>query len=125
MTKSKFALITSGTASLEAALLGVPQIVCYKTNYLTYILAKLIIKVPYISLVNILLTDYIRNSSNVPVVKELIQKQLSKDNLLKEIDLLTKYSDKQITAYNELKKIIGIDKNPSKNISKFIYSSIT
>ena len=61
----------------------------------------------------------------MPVVKELIQKQLSKDNLLKEIDLLTKYSDKQITAYNELKKIIGIDKNPSKNISEFIYSSIT
>ena len=125
LTKSKFALITSGTASLEAALLGVPQIVCYKTNYLTYILAKLIIKVQYISLVNILLADYIRNSSNVPVVKELIQKQLSKDNLLKEIDLLTKYSDKQITAYKELKSIIKINKNPSKNISEFIYSSIT
>ena len=61
----------------------------------------------------------------MPVVKELIQKQLSKDNLLKEIYLLTKYSDKQIIAYKELKSIIKINKNPSKNISEFIYSSIT
>ena len=52
---STAALVTSGTATLETALLGIPQLVCYKTQWLTYFIAKQIIKLPYISLVNLIL----------------------------------------------------------------------
>jgi lipid-A-disaccharide synthase len=64
-----FVITCSGTATLENALLGLPMSVVYKTGWITYHIAKLIIRVPYISLVNIL--------QNKEVVKEFIQKNLS------------------------------------------------
>ena len=60
-----FLLACSGTATLENALLGVPMVVAYKLFWPTYQIAKMVIKVPYISLVNLL--------SKKPLVKELIQ----------------------------------------------------
>lgn len=67
LSRAKAALVTSGTATLETALFGVPQIVCYKAGNLSYQIAKRLIKVPYISLVNLIL--------NQPLVTELIQGQ--------------------------------------------------
>src|SRR5690606_26027513 len=55
LKQAKAALVTSGTATLETALFGVPQIVCYKANKISYFLAKKLIKVKYISLVNLIL----------------------------------------------------------------------
>ncbi|MDR1684144.1 MAG: lipid-A-disaccharide synthase [Elusimicrobiota bacterium] len=72
-----FVVTCSGTATLECALLGLPMIVVYKTNWITYQIAKLIIKVPYISLVNIL--------SKKQVVKELIQKDAAVAAVAKEV----------------------------------------
>lgn len=74
------ALVTSGTATLQVALHQVPQVVCYKTDPLLYNIAKRIIKVDYISIVNIVL--------NRPFLKELIQKDCNVDNLFKEIYVL-------------------------------------
>ncbi len=88
------ALVTSGTATLEVALFKVPQIVCYKTDWFTYIVAKLILRVRYISLVNILL--------NKNVVKELIQYNLNKNNLISEIDYLLNDKSVLIADYNNL-----------------------
>ncbi|RMG82266.1 MAG: lipid-A-disaccharide synthase, partial [Bacteroidetes bacterium] len=75
---SEAALVTSGTATLETALFKVPQVVCYKANDISVFLAKKLINIKYISLVNLIM--------NTEVVKELIQKDLTKENLKKELD---------------------------------------
>ena len=66
---AKAALVTSGTATLETALFGVPEIVCYKGSNISYQIAKRLIRVKYISLVNLIM--------NKLVVKELIQNELT------------------------------------------------
>jgi lipid-A-disaccharide synthase len=72
------ALVTSGTATLETALLGVPQVVCYKGNWISYQIAKRLITLEYISLVNLIM--------NRQVVTELIQDDLNSKNLARELD---------------------------------------
>lgn len=71
-----FVITCSGTATLENALLGLPMVVVYKLSWITYYIARMIIKVPYISLVNIL-----RHQN---VVKELIQKEANPQAIAKE-----------------------------------------
>jgi len=68
------ALVTSGTATLETALFKVPEVVCYKGSRISYEIGKRLIKVKYISLVNLILDK--------PLVTELIQDELNKDNLI-------------------------------------------
>jgi lipid-A-disaccharide synthase len=77
---SQAALVTSGTATLETALLNIPQVVCYKGGTLSYLIAKQVIKVPYIALVNLIMDR--------KVVEELIQNDLTESRLettLKEL----------------------------------------
>ncbi|HEY0272252.1 MAG TPA: lipid-A-disaccharide synthase, partial [Chitinophaga sp.] len=74
------ALVTSGTATLETALFGVPEVVCYKGSPISYFFARRLIKVKYISLVNLVMDK--------PVVKELIQDELTEANLQRELTLL-------------------------------------
>lgn len=74
---SAAALVTSGTATLETALLGVPEVVCYRANKISYHIAKKLIKVKYISLVNLIMDK--------EIVKELIQDELNKENLKGEL----------------------------------------
>ena len=78
------ALVTSGTATLETALLNVPEVVCYKGNWISYHIAKRIIKLKYISLVNLIMDK--------PVVKELIQGELTKAKLEKELNKISTYA---------------------------------
>src|SRR6476659_9844981 len=80
LSQSKAALVTSGTATLETALFGVPEVVCYKGSTISYQIAKRLIKVKYISLVNLIMDKL--------VVKELIQNDLTPGNLRKELDVL-------------------------------------
>ncbi len=95
------AIVTSGTATLETALFNIPQVVCYKTSFLTYFIAKLFVKVKYISLVNIIL--------NKEAITELIQNKLTISNLVKELTLITKGSKREqiLNDYNKLNKLIG------------------
>ena len=72
------ALVTSGTATLETALFGVPEVVCYYGSALTYSIAKRLVKVPFISLVNLIMGKL--------VVKELIQDELTPSNLSIELN---------------------------------------
>lgn len=74
------AVVASGTATLEAALLNVPQVVVYKANPLSVAIAKRLIKVEFISLVNLII--------NRPAVRELIQKECTTDHIADELDLL-------------------------------------
>lgn len=101
LTVSKAALVTSGTATLETALFKVPQVVCYKANWISYQIAKRIITLEYISLVNLIMQK--------EVVKELIQDDLTKQNLKKELSLILngEARAKQLSSYNELIKKLG------------------
>ncbi|NOT52443.1 MAG: lipid-A-disaccharide synthase [Chitinophagaceae bacterium] len=80
LLQSKAALVTSGTATLETALFGVPEVVCYKGSFLSYQIGKRLVNVKYISLVNLIMDKL--------VVKELIQNDLTTENLKKELQLL-------------------------------------
>lgn len=102
LSHSKAALVTSGTATLETALFKVPQVVCYKTSNLSYEIAKFVIKVPFISLVNLV--------AQKEVVKELIQKELNTENLTKELKAILFDSAKrnnQITEYQLISESLG------------------
>jgi len=109
------ALVTSGTATLETALFNVPQVVCYKTNWLTYVLAKNLIKIKYLSLVNILIDKL--------VVKELIQSDLNQNTLKQELELVLYKNENILLAYKKLKELLN-KKGASKNAAKFITDSI-
>lgn len=96
------ALVTSGTATLETALFNVPEVVCYKANGLSYLIAKKLIRVKYISLVNLVMDK--------PVVKELIQGDLTEENLVKELQQLltnSKVQSRLLDDYMELDSRLG------------------
>jgi len=77
LKQAKAALVTSGTATLETALFGVPQVVCYKGNAISFWVAKRLVKIKYISLVNLIMDKQ--------VVTELIQADLNEANLKTEL----------------------------------------
>ena len=115
LNQSTAAIVTSGTATLETALFDVPQVVCYKGNWLTYQIAKRIIKVTYISLVNLI--------ANRPLVKELIQNDLTSANLKKELaHILTDQKTQELKlAYQQIKKQLG-NVGASKRTAKLMIS---
>lgn len=108
------ALVTSGTATLETAIIGTPEVVCYKGNWFSYQIAKRIVEIKYISLVNLIMDKL--------VVTELIQNQLNKENLIQELNkLLFNITSKQnmIDDYKLLKEKLG-NKGASDNAAKII-----
>ena len=115
LRKSKAALVTSGTATLEAVKMNVPQVVCYKTSKFNFYLAKLLLKIKYISLVNILL--------NKECVKELIQNDLNPKKLSFELNRLfdLKNSKKIALDYKKINDLL-YQKNTSKKIATDILS---
>lgn len=80
LSKAHAAMVASGTASLETALFGVPQVICYKGNPVSFAIARRIVKIPYIGLPNLILDK--------PVVRELIQHDFTPDKLAQELDRL-------------------------------------
>ena len=99
---SHAALVTSGTATLETALLKVPEVVCYKGNALSYEIGKRVVKnIKYISLVNLIMDK--------EVVKELIQYDLTYENIKHELNLIlnTTKRDEILKDYNELYNKLG------------------
>lgn len=119
LSHSKAALVTSGTATLETALLNVPEIVCYKGSTLTYTLAKYFVKIKFIALVNLIM--------NKEVVKELIQENLTTQNLVTELKLLLEDPTKksQIQAdYTLLKKCLNTGTKATAVAAKIIQEVI-
>jgi lipid-A-disaccharide synthase len=113
ISSSDLALVSSGTATLQTALAEVPQIVCYKSGWLNYELGKRLIKVPFISLVNLIFGK--------EIVRELIQDDLNTNNLKVEISkLLNPINRKQlIENYQSLRKMLG-GKNASKRVAEIV-----
>jgi lipid-A-disaccharide synthase len=115
LTQAEGALVTSGTATLETALFGVPEVVCYKGSPISYQIAKRVIKVKYISLVNLIMDKL--------VVKELIQNEMTSENLTTELmQLLTNENRKQQLQndYQQLKEILSQGGNASAKAAKSI-----
>ena len=101
LNQSSCAIVTSGTATLETALFKVPQVVCYKSSWISYQIAKKLIKVKYISLVNLIL--------NKEAVKELIQNDLTPKKIKLELDLILNSSKREsiLECYNNLEEKCG------------------
>ncbi|HET6228156.1 MAG TPA: lipid-A-disaccharide synthase, partial [Bacteroidia bacterium] len=112
------ALVTSGTATLETALFGVPEVVCYKGGAISFAIAKKLVKVKYISLVNLIMDK--------EIVKELIQNDLNEVNLKTELDkLLGENSRKAMMSdYEELRKRLG-GAGASKKTAELMISYLT
>lgn len=99
---SKAALVTSGTATLETALLNIPEIVCYRTSKVSYEIGKRLVKnIKYISLVNLIMDK--------EVVKELIQKELNTQNLVAELHLILEGENREkiLKNYELLREKLG------------------
>ena len=119
LSVAKAALVTSGTATLETALFAVPEIVCYKGSNISYQIAKRLIKIKYISLVNLIMDKW--------VVKELIQHDLTTTNLVKELqELLTNEQRKETLQedYSKLKHLLSQGGRASAKAAKSIYEFI-
>lgn len=103
LNQAHVAMVTSGTATLETALFKVPQVVCYKGNSISVAIARKLIKVDYISLVNLIMGK--------EVVKELIQNDLTAENIQKELlPLIEEQSEKRskmLKAYSSLEELLG------------------
>ena len=110
---SKAALVTSGTATLETALLNVPEVVCYKGSRISYEIGKRLIKnIKYISLVNLIMDK--------EVVKELIQTELTTENLIHELKLVLEGNRRRILKdYELLRERLG-GKGASNNAAEII-----
>ncbi len=113
LSLSTAALVTSGTATLETALFKVPQVVCYKSSTISYQIAKRIVNLKYISLVNLI--------TNKEVVKELIQNDFNTKVLKTELKKIldTKYRNILFNEYYDLEQKLG-GSGASKNVAKLI-----
>lgn len=121
--KAKLAIVKSGTSTLEACLYNVPQIVCYKTSWLTYQLAKRVVKVPYISLPNLIagkeiVPELIQNDMRVARIEQHISRFLANSN---------NCIDNMLSEYYQVQKAVGYNKarqdqenNPSLRAAKAI-----
>jgi lipid-A-disaccharide synthase len=120
LMQAKAALVTSGTATLETALFGVPEVVCYKGSYLSYQIGKRLVKVKFISLVNLIMDKL--------VVKELIQHDMNAKNLEHELHgLLTNESRiaQMKKDYTDLKNKLSGQGNASAKAAAVIYNFIS
>ena len=117
LNQCKYAVVMSGTASLEVSLMRVPHIVVFKASNLSYFIAKLLVKLKFFSLVNIIMEK--------EVVKELIQDKFNFENIKNELNYLKKDETqrKMIDDFNDLSEIIG-DQKSSEKLAKIISEKI-
>ena len=119
MNSAHAGIIKSGTSTLESALFRLPQVVCYKGGAISYSIAKMVVgnRVKYISLPNLILDK--------PVVKELIQSELTPDNLKHELHLIIegKTRENMLEEYDGLIKLLG-NSGASKKVAQLMYNHL-
>lgn len=111
LASSDLALVTSGTATLETALFGVPQVVCYKTSTVNYEIGKRLVDLDFISLVNLI--------SGKKIVPELIQNELNEDSIVNALEEVIKNQSQIKEDYKALQNFLSVDEEPS-NLSAAI-----
>lgn len=102
LRQAKAAVVTSGTATLETALFGVPEVVCYSGSAINVWLARRLVKVKFISLVNLIMDR--------EVVRELVQQDMNAESIRQELDRLLNdapYRDRMIAGLNALREKLG------------------
>jgi lipid-A-disaccharide synthase len=100
-----FAWVSSGTATLETAVINTPMLIFYKTSFATYLLAKLLVKIPYIGLPNII--------AGKKVVPELIGNKMTSTNIINTFNFIKKNSESQIKQFEAIKdKLLVQDIDP-------------
>jgi lipid-A-disaccharide synthase len=97
LSLAQAALVTSGTATLETALMGIPQVVCYRNEFFSMLIALMVVKVKYISLVNLIMGD--------EVVKELVQYDLTFKRLMKEFKAIINGGEKREKILNDYRSL--------------------
>ena len=108
------ALVSSGTATLETALFRVPQVVCYKTSTISYQIAKRLVDLEYMSLVNLIM--------NKPVVTEFLQDDFTLGNLMPALnDIMGPKRDDILSEYDELIKLLG-GSGASRRVAEIVVS---
>lgn len=115
LLQSRAALVTSGTATLETALFGVPEVVCYKGSPISYQIAKRVIRVKYISLVNLIMDK--------EIVKELIQEEMNVNNLTQELRHLLNNPEKAENLkkeYHRLYELLSAGGRASEKAAEII-----
>jgi len=112
-------IIKSGTSTLESALFRLPQVVCYKGGAVSFAIAKMVVgdRLKYISLPNLILDK--------PVVKELIQDELTPENLTTELNNIISGAEREriLNDYDVLIKLLG-NSGASKKVAELIYNHI-
>lgn len=112
LSKAQLALVTSGTATLETALFGVPQVVCYKTSTINYKIGKRLVDLEYISLVNLI--------SGKEIVPELIQNEVNSANIIEAIKAILNNAAKMKSDYKTLHDLLAANGSPSEKAAKVI-----
>ena len=118
LNASEAAIVTSGTATLETGILNIPQVVCYKTSGVSYAIAKRLIKIKYISLVNLIMDK--------EVVKELIQHECNPTAIQNEINSLLiggNNREKMLNDYAKMREILG-SAGASKKVAHSLLKTI-
>ena len=111
-------IVTSGTATLETALFNVPEVVCYKGSNVSYQIAKRLVKINYISLVNLIMDK--------EVVKELIQKECNSNLIFSEVDRLINdisYRKEMLDTFQLMNKNLG-GGGASKKVAQSLLKTI-
>lgn len=119
LVNSEIALVTSGTATLETALLEIPQIVCYKAGEISYQIYIRVIKIAFVSLVNLI--------AEKEIVKELIQHDFTEEKLKSELELILingKNRETQLENYKIMKQKVG-KKGASERTAELIIKYLT
>ena len=114
---ARAAIVSSGTATLETGLLNVPQVVCYRSSFVSYLIGKWLVKLKYISLVNLILDR--------EVVKELIQGDFNINKVAQQLEyvLSDKGKNKLKEDYEELRAVLGKE-GASEKTAKLIIEAL-
>jgi lipid-A-disaccharide synthase len=119
LSNSEAAIVTSGTATLETAILNIPEVVCYKGSWISYFIARSLIKINYISLVNLIMDEQI--------VKELIQGECNPFKIREELDFLLNdknYRQAMLSNFEIMREKLG-GQGASKKVAHSLLKTIS
>lgn len=119
LSNSEAAIVTSGTATLETAILNIPEVVCYKGSWISYFIARSLIKINYISLVNLIMDQQI--------VKELIQGECNPFKIREELDFLLNdknYRQAMLSNFEIMREKLG-GQGASKKVAHSLLKTIS
>ncbi len=120
LKKSSFAIVKSGTVSLEVCKLNIPSIIIYKMNFINYFLAKLFLKIKFVNMLNII--------NDKEIIPELIQKDCNSNEIFKSVYYFLKKPElveKQLLEVNAAISDLKSSSSSSEEVSKILLNNLT